>query len=59
MKPKPVPDFSALPAVPAWEQVKDYRDIRYEVAAAFDGDHSPRMAKITINRPEVRNAFRP
>ena len=29
----------------------DYRDIRYELA---DG-----MAKITINRPEVRNAFRP
>ena len=29
----------------------DYHDIRYELA---DG-----MAKITINRPEVRNAFRP
>jgi naphthoate synthase len=29
----------------------DYRDIRYELA---DG-----MAKITIDRPEVRNAFRP
>jgi naphthoate synthase len=37
--------------VPAWKIAKEYRDIRYETA---DG-----MAKITINRPEVRNAFRP
>jgi naphthoate synthase len=29
----------------------DYKDIRYELAEG--------MAKITINRPEVRNAFRP
>lgn len=35
----------------AWEKAEDYSDIRYEIA---DG-----MAKITINRPEVRNAFRP
>ncbi|MEO5679254.1 MAG: enoyl-CoA hydratase-related protein, partial [Acidimicrobiales bacterium] len=48
-----------MPAVPAWEQVKAYGDIRFETAAAFDGDRSPRMAKITIDRPEVRNAFRP
>jgi naphthoate synthase len=34
-----------------WKQSGDYRDIRYEVA---DG-----IAKLTINRPEVRNAFRP
>jgi naphthoate synthase len=37
--------------VTAWKIAKEYRDIRYETA---DG-----MAKITINRPEVRNAFRP
>jgi len=59
LKPKVVPDFPALPPVPPWESAKAYGDIRYEVAAAFDGEHSPRMAKITIDRPEVRNAFRP
>lgn len=40
--------------IPAWkigEGGESFTDIRYEVA---DG-----MAKITINRPEVRNAFRP
>jgi naphthoate synthase len=34
-----------------WEKVKDYTDILYDYA---DG-----IARITINRPEVRNAFRP
>ena len=33
----------------------DYRDIRYETAGLPGG----RVAKLTINRPEVRNAFRP
>ncbi len=36
-----------------WETIKEYTDIRYE-RAANEG-----IAKITINRPEVHNAFRP
>jgi naphthoate synthase len=35
-----------------WSPAGDFEDIRYETSG--DG-----MAKITINRPEVRNAFRP
>ncbi len=43
-----------------WEPVGEWQDIRYETAVAFaDKPSSPRMAKITIDRPEVRNAFRP
>lgn len=34
-----------------WKQCGDYTDIRYHKAEG--------IAKITINRPEVRNAFRP
>jgi naphthoate synthase len=35
----------------AWKQARPYQDIIYEKAKG--------IAKITINRPEVRNAFRP
>jgi naphthoate synthase len=46
----PVDRFRALP-LPAWERRGDYQDIRFDVAEG--------MAKLTIARPEVRNAFRP
>jgi naphthoate synthase len=38
-----------------WQADAEYTDIRYELGA---GDAAG-IAKITINRPEVRNAFRP
>jgi naphthoate synthase len=37
--------------IPAWRTDGDYTDIRYETAEG--------IAKLTICRPEVRNAFRP
>jgi naphthoate synthase len=48
--PDPLDDLRALP-LPSWERRGSYRDIRCEVA---DG-----IARLTICRPEVRNAFRP
>jgi naphthoate synthase len=46
----PVDEFRSL-ALPEWERSGDYQDIIYEVAEG--------IARVTINRPEVRNAFRP
>jgi naphthoate synthase len=48
-----VTDPAATTIRPAadWQSAGDYHDIRYEIAEG--------IAKITINRPEVRNAFRP
>ena len=40
-----------MESLPKWVDTGDYGDIRYETAEG--------MAKITICRPEVRNAFRP
>ena len=41
-----------------WIPAGDYTDIRYEKTAGDDGSPAA-VAKITIDRPEVRNAFRP
>jgi naphthoate synthase len=38
-----------------WQSAGDYADIRYELSTGAQAG----IAKITINRPEVRNAFRP
>ena len=38
-----------------WESAWEYQDIKYERSTGDDAG----IAKITINRPEVRNAFRP
>jgi len=46
----PVEQFRSLP-LPTWERRGDYQDIIFEVAEG--------IARITINRPERRNAFRP
>jgi naphthoate synthase len=40
-----------MAAIPDWKPDGDYTDIRYETAEG--------IAKLTICRPEVRNAFRP
>jgi len=48
--PDPIEQLRALP-LPRWERIGAHRDINYEVAEG--------IAKITICRPEVRNAFRP
>lgn len=41
----------------AWEPAGDYTDIRYEKGRP--GTDTEGIARITINRPEVHNAFRP
>jgi naphthoate synthase len=46
----PLEEFRFSP-LPDWQREGDYKDIIYEVG---DG-----IARLTINRPDVRNAFRP
>jgi naphthoate synthase len=48
---KPIKREPGSREIPQWERLGDYSDIIYERAEG--------IAKITINRPEVRNAFRP
>ena len=49
---QPMLDTSMLPAIPEWKACGEFTDIKYEKCE--EG-----IAKITICRPEVRNAFRP
>lgn len=49
---QPMLDTSHLPPVPEWHKAGEFTDIVYEKCS--DG-----IAKITINRPLVHNAFRP
>jgi naphthoate synthase len=44
--------MSNAPSLPAWKEIGGFEDILY-----FKSDEG--MAKIVINRPRVRNAFRP
>jgi 1,4-dihydroxy-2-naphthoyl-CoA synthase len=39
----------------SWTATGEYSDIKYELS----DEPTPGIAKITIDRPEVRNAFRP
>ena len=43
------------PVSVTWQPAGEYTDIRYETGSGEDAG----IAKVTINRPEVRNAFRP
>jgi naphthoate synthase len=49
------PSHSSIRPACEWVAEGDYRDIRYELST---GDAAG-IAKITINRPDKRNAFRP
>lgn len=41
----------------SWNDVRNYSDIKYQ--KGVPGTDTAGIAKVTINRPEVRNAFRP
>lgn len=49
------PSYSSIVPACAWVAEGDFEDIRYEVSTGDDAG----IAKITINRPHKRNAFRP
>jgi len=49
------PGFSSITPACGWESYGDFTDIKYELSTGDDAG----IAKITINRPEKRNAFRP
>ncbi len=49
------PAYSSIKPGAVWESRGEYGDIKYEVSTGEDAG----IAKITINRPQKRNAFRP
>lgn len=49
------PAYSSIKAGCRWESIGEYTDIKLELSTGQDAG----IAKITINRPEKRNAFRP
>lgn len=49
------PSYSSVEPACEWKSVREFSDIKYEVST---GDAAG-IAKITINRPHKRNAFRP
>ena len=51
------PAHSSIRPALHWQSHGEWRDIRYEIGTPEGAAGS--IAKITINRPEVRNAFRP
>ncbi|HEX2027945.1 MAG TPA: 1,4-dihydroxy-2-naphthoyl-CoA synthase [Nitriliruptorales bacterium] len=53
----PDPAVSTVEPAVAWERWGDYEDIRYDRYEFEDGRGA--VVKLTIDRPEVRNAFRP
>lgn len=49
------PSYSSIKPATEWIPVGEYRDIKFEKSSGEQAG----IAKITINRPEKRNAFRP
>jgi naphthoate synthase len=49
------PSYSSITPACEWVNIGEYGDIKLELSAGEDAG----IAKITINRPEKRNAFRP
>lgn len=49
------PAYSSIKPGCTWQAIGDYTDIKLELSTGDDSG----IAKITINRPEKRNAFRP
>lgn len=49
------PGYSSITPACGWESFGEFTDIKYEISTGADAG----IAKITVNRPHKRNAFRP